>query len=43
MHSYAFNFAAAVSFRHYGLLAPVLVRLGNYMVWHVLYGNFFFS
>jgi len=39
-HSYAFNFTAAVSFRRYGLLAPVLVRLGNYLVWHVLYGNF---
>jgi hypothetical protein len=43
LHSYAFNFAAAVSFRRYGLLAPVLVRLGNYLVWHVLYGNFFFG
>jgi hypothetical protein len=43
VHSYAFNFAAAVSFRRYGLLAPVLVRLGNYLVWHVLYGNFFFG
>jgi hypothetical protein len=43
LHSYTFNFAAAVSFRRYGLLAPVLVRLGNYLVWHVLYGNFFFS
>ena len=42
-HSYAFNFAAAVSLRRYGLLAPVLVRLGNYLVWHVLYGNFFFG
>jgi hypothetical protein len=43
VHSYAFNFAAAVSFRRYGLLAPVLVRLGNYLVWHVAFGNFFFS
>jgi hypothetical protein len=43
LHSYAFNFTAAVSFRRYGLLAPVLVRLGNYIVWHVLYGNFFFG
>jgi hypothetical protein len=43
IHSYAFNFAAAVSFRRHGLLAPVLVRLGNYLVWHVLYGNFFFG
>jgi hypothetical protein len=43
LHSYAFNFTAAVSFRRYGLLAPILVRLGNYTVWHVLYGNFFFG
>jgi hypothetical protein len=35
------NFGAAVMFRRYGLLAPVLVRVGNYMVWHVLFGNFF--
>jgi hypothetical protein len=31
-----------MSFRRYGLLAPVAVRLGNYMVWHVAYGNFLF-
>src|ERR687886_1526620 len=43
VHSYAFNVAAAVGFRRYGLLAPVLVRLGNYLVWHVVYGNFFFG
>jgi hypothetical protein len=43
LHSYAFNFAAAVTFRRYGLLAPVLVRQGNYLIWHVLYGNFLFS
>jgi hypothetical protein len=35
------NFSAAVLFRRYGLLAPILVRVGNYMVWHVLFGNFF--
>lgn len=29
-HGFAFNFAAAALFRRYGLLAPVLVRLGNY-------------
>lgn len=40
-HSFSFNFGAAVLFRRYGLLAPVLVRLGNYMIWHVLYGNLF--
>ena len=40
VHSYAFNFRAAVSFYRYGLLAPVLVRLAYYLVWHVGYGNF---
>jgi hypothetical protein len=43
VHSYAFNFAAAVGFRRSGLLAAVLVRLGDYAVWHVGYGNFLFS
>jgi hypothetical protein len=42
-HGYAFNFAAAVGFRRAGLLAAVLVRLGDYLVWHVLYGNFVFD
>ena len=42
-HGYAFNLAAAVGFRRAGLLAPVLVRLGDYLVWHVLYGNFLFG
>jgi hypothetical protein len=41
VHGFGFNFTAAVLFRRYGLLAPILVRLGNYMVWHVIYGNFF--
>jgi hypothetical protein len=40
VHSYAFNFAAAVSFGRYGLLAAVLVRLVYYLIWHVGYGNF---
>ncbi len=43
LHSYAFNFTAAVTFRRYGLLAPVLVRPCNYLVWHILYGNLLFS
>ena len=38
VHSYAVNFAAAVSFYRYGLLAAVLVRLAYYLVWHVGYG-----
>ena len=41
LHAFAFNFAAAVSFRQYGLLAPVLVRLTYYVIWHIGYGNFF--
>ncbi len=38
IHCYAFNFAAAVCFRFYGLLGAVLVRFGNYMIWHVGFG-----
>lgn len=38
VHAYAFNFAAAVCFRSYGLLGAVLVRFGNYMIWHVAFG-----
>jgi hypothetical protein len=41
VHNFGFNFGAAVLFRRYGLLAPVLVRLGDYMIWHVLFGNLF--
>ncbi len=37
----AFNFTAAACFRRYGLLAPVIVRLAYYLVWHIGYGNFF--
>jgi hypothetical protein len=37
----------ARSFVNFGLVsldvAPVLVRLGNYLVWHVLSGNFLFG
>jgi hypothetical protein len=38
--AYAFNLTAALAFRRYGLLAPVLLRLAYYLVWHVAYGNF---
>ena len=38
VHVYAFNFAAAVCFRFYGLLGAVLVRFGNYIIWHVAFG-----
>ncbi len=33
-------FTQAVFFRRYGLLAAIFLRLGNYLVWHILYGNF---
>jgi hypothetical protein len=39
--AFAANFSAAVMFRRYGLLAAVLVRVGNYLAWHILFGNFF--
>lgn len=38
IHAYAFNFAAAVCFRFYGLLGAVLVRFGNYIIWHIGFG-----
>ncbi len=38
VHAYAFNLAAAICFRSYGLLGAVLVRFGNYMIWHVGFG-----
>ena len=38
---FAINFVAAAFFRRYGLLAAILVRLGNYIVAHIIYGNFF--
>ena len=41
VESFSHNFASAVLFRRYGLLAAVLVRLGYYLIWHVGYGNFF--
>ncbi|PYE53871.1 hypothetical protein [Deinococcus yavapaiensis] len=41
VQAFALNFSAAAFFRRYGLLAPVVVRLSYYLVWHVIYGNFF--
>ncbi len=38
IHAYAFNFASAVCFRFYGLLGAVLVRFGNYIIWHIGFG-----
>lgn len=40
IESFAHNFASAYLFRRYGFLAAILVRLGHYMLWHVLFGNF---
>jgi hypothetical protein len=39
--SFGCNVSAAVLFRRYGLLAPILVRVGTYMVWHVFFGTLF--
>ncbi len=41
VHSFSFNLSAAVLFRRYGLLAPILVRVGNYLVWHILFGHLY--
>jgi hypothetical protein len=40
VESFSHNLASAIFFRRYGILAAILVRLGHYMVWHVIYGNF---
>jgi hypothetical protein len=37
---FAANLASAAFLRRYGLLAAILVRMGHYLVWHILYGNF---
>lgn len=34
------NAAAVVFFRRYGFVASLLVRQGEYLVWHIAYGNF---
>jgi hypothetical protein len=41
VHSFGFNFSAAVLFRRYGLLAPILVRVGNYIIWHIIFGHLY--
>jgi hypothetical protein len=33
------NVAAAYLFRRYGFLAPVVMRLSHYLIWHVIYGG----
>jgi hypothetical protein len=37
---YAFNFVQASYFRRCGVVAAIVVRWGNYLVWHIVYGNF---
>jgi hypothetical protein len=37
------NIAAVVGFRKYGLLAPIVMRMGDYLIWHILYGNFLYN
>ncbi len=39
---YALNLGQAISFRRFGLLASFSMRFGEYMIWHILYGNFIF-
>ena len=34
------NFAQVLFYRRYGLVASVLVRQADYLVWHIAYGNF---
>ena len=36
---YALNFTQAAFFRKYGFLAAILIRVGFYMVWHVVYAH----
>ncbi len=37
---YAYNLTQNSVFRRYGLLAPFVIRVADYLVWHVAYGNF---
>jgi hypothetical protein len=39
-HGYIFNLAQAITFRRAGFLASIILRVSEYMVWHVIYGNF---
>lgn len=33
------NVVAAYLFRRYGFLAPVVMRLSHYLIWHIIYGG----
>jgi hypothetical protein len=37
------NALAVVLYRRYGLLAPLALRMGEYTIWHILYGNFLYG
>ncbi|MDP8923806.1 MAG: hypothetical protein M3O34_13110 [Chloroflexota bacterium] len=37
------NFTQILFFRWYGLVASVLVRQADYLVWHIVYGNFLYG
>ncbi len=37
---YAYNLTQNAFFRRYGILAPLMLRFADYLVWHVTYGNF---
>jgi len=40
IHVYLFNLAQAITFRRAGFLASIIMRVSQYMIWHVAYGNF---
>jgi hypothetical protein len=37
------NVLAVILFRRSGLLAPLALRWGEYIIWHILYGNFIYG
>ncbi|MDO1448134.1 hypothetical protein Q0590_17805 [Rhodocytophaga aerolata] len=38
INGFIFNFIQVVYFRWYGFLASLFVRLGHYLIWHILFG-----
>lgn len=38
LSGFIFNFIQAICFRWYGFMASLFVRLGHYLVWHILFG-----
>lgn len=40
--NYPLNIGQAIFFRKYGFLASFAMRLGFYLMWHVVYGNFIY-